>query len=160
MKKTITTEQALEMYQILSGADYSKLEGTDQVKLVKVLLTLEPIAKKYENETKTASEKLKEGFPGIDERIQKANKYRNMKDDPKTDANDLPMGPAEYHNFMTGEWVEFQKRITEAIADRGKKKVDIDVETLTLEQFQALLKSNEKKWTVGAGKVLACIVKL
>ena len=160
MKKTITTEQALEMYQILSGADYSKLEGTDQVKLVKILLTLEPIAKKYENETKTASEKLKEGFPGIDERIQKANKYRNMKDDPKTDANDLPMGPAEYHNFMTGEWVEFQKRITEAIDDRGKKKVDIDVETLTLEQFQALLKSNEKKWTVGAGKVLACIVKL
>lgn len=160
MKKTITTEQALEMYQILSGADYSKLEGTDQVKLVKILLTLEPIAKKYENETKTASEKLKEGFPGIDERIQKANKYRNMKDDPKTDANDLPMGPAEYHNFMTGEWVEFQKRITEAIDDRGKKKVDIDVETLTLEQFQALLKSNEKKWTVGAGKALACIVKL
>ena len=160
MKKTITTEQALEMYQILSGADYSKLEGADQVKLVKILLTLEPIAKRYENETKTASEKLKEGFPGIDERIQKANKYRNMKDDPKTDANDLPTGPAEYHNFMTGEWVEFQKRITEAIDDRGKKKVDIDVETLTLEQFQALLKSNEKKWTVGAGKVLACIVKL
>lgn len=160
MKKTITTEQALEMYQILSGADYSKMEGADQVKLVKILLALEPIAKKYENETKTASDKLKEGFPGIDERIQKANQYRSMKDDPKSNAEELPMGPAEYHNFMHGEWVEFQKRITEAISDRGKKEVTIEVEPLTLEQFQSLLKSNEKKWTVGAGKVLACIVKI
>lgn len=160
MKKTITTEQALEMYQILSGADYSKMEGSDQVKLVKILLAIEPIAKKYEAETKTASDKLKEGFPGIDERIQKANQYRSMKEDKNADATELPMGPAEYHSFMTGEWVEFQKRINDALADSGKKKVEIEVEPLTMDQFQALLKSNEKKWTVGAGKILACIVKI
>ena len=148
------------MYQILSGADYSKMEGSDQVKLVKILLVLEPIAKKYEAETKTASDKLKEGFPGIDERIQKANQYRSMKDDKNADATELPMGPAEYHAFMTGEWVEFQKRITDAVSDRGKKEVTIEVEPLTMEQFQALLKSNEKKWTVGAGKILACITKI
>ena len=160
MKKTITTEQALEMYQVLSGADYSKMEGADQVKLVQILLVLEPIAKKYESATKTASDKLKEGFPGIDEKIQKANQYRNMKNDPNTDATELPMGPAEYHNFMAGEWAEFQKRINEAIADCGKKEVEIEVEPLTIEQFQALMESNKKNWKVAAGKILACIVKI
>lgn len=160
MKKTITTEQAFEMYQVLSNADYSKMEGEDQVKLVKILIALEPSYKKYEADTKTASDKLKAGFPGIDEKIQKAKQYRSMKEDANAKADEFPMGPAEYHKFMTGEWNEYQKRIREAIEDTGKKEVEIEVEPLTLEQFQLLLKSNEKQWKVGAGKVLACIVKI
>jgi hypothetical protein len=160
MKKTITTEQALEMYQVLNGADYSEMEGADQVKLVKILLALEPTAKDYEAKTKTASDKLKEGFPGIEERLQKANQYRTMSKDPKADASELPMGPAEYHKFTTVEFPEYQKRINEAIADLGKKEVSIDIEPLTSDQFQQLLTSNKKQWKVGAGKVLACIVKL
>ena len=160
MKKTLKTEKVLEVYQVLSGAKYGKLEGDEQVKMVKNLLAFKPTAEKFEADTKAASDKLKEGFEGIDEKLQKANQYRDMLNDPNADASMFPMGPAEYHNFMTGEWNEYQKRIREAIEDTGKKEVEIEVEPLTLEQFQLLLKSNEKQWKVGAGKVLACIVKI
>lgn len=158
MKKTLKTEKVLEVYQVLSGAKYGKLEGDEQVKMVKNLLAFKPTAEKFEADTKAASDKLKEGFEGIDEKLQKANQYRDMLSDPNADASTFPMGPAEYHNFMHGEFAEFNKRVTAAVKSKAEANVSIEFEPISNAMLQKLMQSNSN-WTIGQASILAIITE-
>ena len=158
MKKSIKTEKILEAYQVLRNAKFNKLDCEDQINLVKIQLALEPTAKAFEADTKTASDKLKEAFPEFDKKLQKANQYERMVNDPNAAAADLPMGAAEYHSFMNGEYVDFQKRVTAAVKDRSEKDVSVDFCPISEEVLQKLIQSNPA-WTIGHAAILATITK-
>lgn len=158
MKKTIKTERILEIYRVLLNAKFNKLDCEDQINLVKIQLALEPTAKTFEADTKTASDKLKEGFPGFDNKLQRASQYEHIVNDPNASAVDLPMGAAEYHAFMHGEYVNFQKLVTEAVKDRSEKKVTVEFTPISQEVLQKLMQSNPS-WTIGQAAVLDTIVK-
>lgn len=158
MKKTLKTEKVLEVYQVLSSAKYGKLEGDEQIKLVKILLAFKPTAEKFEADTKAASDKLKEGFEGLDDRLQKANQYKDMAGDPNADASMLPMGPAEYHKFIHGEWAEFNKRVSAAVKDKANAEVKVEFEPISNAMLQKLMQSNSN-WTIGQASILAVITE-
>lgn len=158
-KKTIKTENVLEVYQVLSGAKFSKLDGSEQTKLVGILLAFEPVAKKYEQQTKTASEKLKEAYPNFDEMATKANTFREMLRVPNVEADKLPMGAAEYQAFVTGPWAELNKRVAESVKAIGEKPVEVEFEPISVALREKLMESNSSTWTIGHGKVLATITE-
>ena len=72
MKKQFKTEDIVTVFQILKGAKTKDLEASVQIKLVKLLLVFKPAAVAFEENTKDASEKIKESFEGIDEKAAKA----------------------------------------------------------------------------------------
>ena len=152
MKKQFKTEDIVTVFQILKGAKTKDLEASVQIKLVKLLLVFKPAAVAFEENTKDASEKIKESFEGIDEKAAKANEYRDKMRDPKLDASTLPMSVAEYHAFMNGEWKEYNDRIVKALKNCAKKKVELEFEPISSSDVQKLMESNN--WTLEYGGVL------
>ena len=160
MKKKITTEKVLEVYRVLSDAKFSKLDGADQTKIVKILLALEPPAKDFETATKTAADKLKEAFPDYDDKAQKAAQYQTMPQDKNADMSEAPMGAAEYHQFMNGEYAELNKRVKAAVEDLGNKEVEVEFEPITEDLMQQISESNKTTWTFAHAKVLTTICSI
>jgi hypothetical protein len=158
MKKTITTERVLEIYQVLRDAKFNRVDADDQITLVQIQLVLEPIAKEFEKKTKTASDKLKESFPGIDEKLRKAEQYRQMLRDQNAKAEDFPMGASEYYAFINGDWAEFQRRVNASLKECSEKEEAIDFKPISIEALQKLIQSNSS-FTIGQTSILYAITE-
>ncbi|MBO5631081.1 MAG: hypothetical protein J5965_18595 [Aeriscardovia sp.] len=139
---TIKTKQALEAYNILNGAKYSKLEDADKIKLWKIVRALKPIATKFQEDVKDASDKFKSEFEGFDENLKKAQDYEKGKAEGK---EDLPMTEEEYKAFIE-VFKKYNKLVSDAVNEFAEAEVDLNVETLSEDAFGKLLSSND--WSI------------
>lgn len=139
---TIKTKQALEAYNTLNGAKYSKLEDADKIKLWKIVRALKPIATKFQEDVKDASDKFKSEFEGFDENLKKAQDYEKGKAEGK---EDLPMTEEEYKAFIE-VFKKYNKLVSDAVNEFAEAEVDLNVETLSEDAFGKLLSSND--WSI------------
>ena len=146
-KITIKTEKILEVFNILNGAKYAKLEDGDKVKLWKVTRKLKPIAVQFEDDTKDACEKFKEGFENLDERLQNAQEFEAAQRNPDADVSGLKMGAAEHDEFIKGDWNEYNKLVGKAVKEFAEKEVEVEFEEISEDAFAKLMASNN--WTFG-----------
>ena len=145
MKKVaITTEKVLEAYNIIGMAKYSKLDDADKIKAWKITRQLKPIAEKFDEESKDAAEKMKPS-EDYDERLAKAQEYETEIRKPGCDASKLPMGAAEYAQFIE-EFKAYQKLVGDTVKDFAEKEVEVEFEPLSEEAFGKLMASND--WTM------------
>ena len=145
MKKELTTEKVYSAYIVLASAKYGKLSEDEKIQVWKIARTLNPIATKFEEDTKNASETFVP-YDGFKEDLQKANEYREKSKDRNIDADSLPMSPTEYQEFMK-KFSEYQETVGKALKDFAKSKVNVDFDIISEETFKRLLDSND--WTFG-----------
>ena len=144
MTKTIKTGDLLKVYNVLGNAKYSKMSDDDKIKVWKITRKLKPVATKFEEDSKDAAEKLKptEDFT---ERLQKAQEYERMVRDKDSDLQKLPMGAAEYDQFIK-EFKDYNEVVGKAIKEFSDKEVEVDFEPLSEDAFGKLMASND--WTM------------
>ena len=145
MKKELSTEKVYSAYVVLASAKYGKLSEDEKIQVWKIARTLNPIATKFEEDTKNASETFVP-YDGFKEDLQKANEYREKSKDRNIDADSLPMSPTEYQEFMK-KFSEYQETVGKALKDFAKSKVNVDFDIISEETFKRLLDSND--WTFG-----------
>lgn len=145
MKKELSTEKVYSAYVVLASAKYGKLSEDEKIQVWKIARTLNPIATKFEEDTKNASETFVP-YDGFKEDLQKANEYREKSKDRNVDADSLPMSPTEYQEFMK-KFTEYQETVGKALKDFAKSKVNVDFDIISEETFKRLLDSND--WTFG-----------
>lgn len=143
MKKSFKTEKVLTIYGILNKAKYTKMDDADKVKVWKIARAMKPIATKFDEDSKDAAEKLRptEDFA---ERLQKAQDYERMIKDANADMSKLPMGAAEYGEFIK-EFQNYNKLVGDAVKEFADKEVELEYDALTEDAFGKLMASNE--WT-------------
>jgi hypothetical protein len=156
-KITIKTEKVLAMFNVLNNAKYGKLEDADKIKLWKITRTLKPIATKFEEDTKDASEKFKQGFDKFDERLQQAQEFERVTKDKDADTSKLKMGAAEHDAFIKGDWTKYNKLVADAVDEYAKKENKITIEPISEEAFGKLMSSND--WTFGQVDILDIITE-
>ena len=143
-KQTISTEKVLNAYRVLSTAKYTKLSDEDKIKVWKIARQMKPVAEKFEDDTKDASDKMKPS-EDFDDKLAKAQEYELKIKDPNLDPQSLPMGAAEYGKFLK-EFQEYNKLISKAIKDFADKEIELEFECLSDDAFGKLMASNE--WTL------------
>ena len=142
MKKlTLTTEKVLAAFNVLSSAKYGKLDDADKIKVWKITRKLKPVAEKFDEDSKDASEKMKPS-EDFNERLVKAQEYERTIKQPDFDASKLPMGAAEYSKFVE-EFKAYQKLVNDTISDFAKKEVEVEIEILSEDAFGKLMASND-----------------
>ena len=156
MKKTIKTSEILAAYNVLNTAKYGSMEDADKIKVWKITRALKPIATKFDEDSKDAAEKMKPKDNDFDETLQKAQKYESMMRDSKADAKELPMGAAEYNDFIENVWKPYNKLVGKAVEEFADAKVKVEFEPLTEEAFGKLMASNE--WAFGQAVALSEII--
>lgn len=139
---TIKTKDALEAHNILNGAKYGKLEDADKIKLWKIVRALKPIATKFQEDVKDASDKFKSEFEGFDENLKKAQGYEKGKAEGK---EDLPMTEEEYKAFIE-VFKKYNKLVSDAVNEFAEAEVNLNIETLSEDAFGKLLSSND--WSI------------
>jgi hypothetical protein len=140
---TIKTEKVLGAYQVLNTAKYTKLDDGDKIKVWKIARAMKPIATKFDEDSKDATEKMKpEGF---DEKLHDAQEYERVTKDASADASNLKMGAAEYNAFIN-TLKGYNKLVTDAIKDFADKEVSVSFEPLSEDAFGKLMASND--WTM------------
>lgn len=144
MKKTLKTKEILSAHQVLGTAKYEKLEDADKIRVWKIARQMKPIATKFDEDAKDAAEKMK---PSDDftERLQKAQEYEQMIRKPDLDAQKLPMGAAEYDEFIK-ELRKYNKLVDDAVREFADKEVELDFEPVSEDAFGKLMASNQ--WTM------------
>ena len=138
---TTKTESLYGAYVVLSQAKYGKLSDDEKIKVWKIARAMKSMAAKFEEDSKDASEKL-QPYEGFADDIQKANEYREKIRQKNLDATTLPMGPAEYKQFMD-RFSKYQKTVSDALKEYAEKEVTIKFEPITEETFGKLMASNE-----------------
>lgn len=156
MKKKIKTNEILAAYNILNAAKYASMGDDDKVKVWKIARTLKPIATKFEEDSKDAAEKMKPKDKDFAEKYQKAQEFERMKRTPNADASKLPMGAAEYDQFINDVLVPYNKLVGKALEEYANKEVEVEFEPLSDEAFGKLMASNE--WSLGQTVVLSEII--
>ena len=155
MKKlTLTTEKVLAAYRTLSTAKYSKLEDGDKIKAWKIARKLKPVANKLEEDSQDAAEKMKP-YEDFDEKLTKAQQYERIVREKDFDASRLPMGAAEYGQFVD-EFQKYNKLVGDAVKEFADKEVELEFEALSEDAFAKLMASNE--WTMDQTVALGDIV--
>lgn len=144
MKTKITTEKVLNAYRIISGAKYTKMDDADKIKAWKIARALKPVATKFDEDSKDAAEKLKPSEDFADN-LQKAQEFERITKDKDFDASKLPMGVAEYNEFIK-KFQDYNRLVGEAVKEFADKEVEIEFEPLSEESFGKLMASNE--WTM------------
>lgn len=144
MKKTLKTKEILSAHQVLGTAKYEKLEDADKIRVWKIARQMKPIATKFDEDAKDAAEKMK---PSDDftERLQKAQEYEQMVRKPDFDAQKLPMGAAEYDEFIK-ELRKYNKLVDDAVREFADKEVELDFDPVSEDAFGKLMASNQ--WTM------------
>lgn len=153
-KQTIKTEKVLNAYRVLSTAKYSKMDDSDKIKVWKIARTLKPVADKFEDDSKDAAEKMKP-FEDFDEKLSKAQDYERKMKDENLDASTLPMGAAEYSEFV-GEFQKYNVLVNKAVREFAEKEVELEFDAISEEAFGKLMASNE--WTMEQAMVLGDII--
>lgn len=144
MKTKITTEKVLNAYRIISGAKYTKMDDADKIQAWKIARALKPVATKFDEDSKDAAEKLKPSEDFADN-LQKAQEFERITKEKDFDASKLPMGAAEYNEFIK-KLQDYNRLVGEAVKEFADKEVEIEFEPLSEESFGKLMASNE--WTM------------
>lgn len=155
MKQTIKTENVLGAYNVLNTAKYTKMDDADKIKVWKIARALKPIASKFDEDSKDASEKMKPD--GFDENLRKAQEYERVTKDANADASKLEMGAAEYGAFIK-ELQKYNKIVGEAIKEFADKEVELEFDKISEEAFGKLMASNDGAWDFGQALKLSEII--
>ena len=155
MSKKVKTKEVLVAWQVLGQAKYDKLDSDQKVHVFHIGQQLKPIATAFSDYSADAAEKMQ---PSADfqERWDKAKVYETMTANPKADMEQLPMGPAEYKEFMVKEYFPFDRLWKKAIKDEGDKEVELKFEPISEEVLFALADAN--KWNVDQTTAVASVV--
>ena len=155
MSKKVKTKEVLVAWQVLGQAKYDKLDSDQKVHVFHIGQQLKPIATAFSDYSADAAEKMQ---PSADfqERWDKAKVYETMTANPKADMEQLPMGPAEYKEFMVKEYFPFDRLWKKAIKDEGDKEVELKFDPISEEVLFALADAN--KWNVDQTTAVAAIV--
>lgn len=155
MSKKVKTKEVLVAWQVLGQAKYDKLDSDQKVRVFHIGQQLKPIATAFSDYSADAAEKMQ---PSADfqERWDKAKVYETMTANPKADMEQLPMGPAEYKEFMVKEYFPFDRLWKKAIKDEGDKEVELKFEPISEEVLFALADAN--KWNVDQTTAVASVV--
>ena len=155
MSKKVKTKEVLAAWQVLGAAKYDKLDSDQKVRVFHIGQQLKPIATAFSDYSADALEKMQ---PSADfqERWDKAKVYETMTADPKADMEQLPMGPAEYKEFMVKEYFPFDRLWKKAIKDEGDKEVELKFDPISEEVLFALADTN--KWNVDQTTAVAAVV--
>lgn len=150
--KTLKTSDVLTAYNILSGSKYTNLSDADKIKVWKIAREMKPIATKFEEDAKDASEKFRpEG--NYDEMFQKAQEYeRILRDKSKEEP---PISEKEYDKFIE-TFKNYQNLVNAAINDYANKEVELNFTPLNEESFGKLMSSND--WTIDQSMTLGDII--
>ena len=155
MSKKVKTKEVLVAWQVLGQAKYDKLDNDQKVHVFHIGQQLKPIATAFSDYSADAAEKMQ---PSADfqERWDKAKVYETMTANPKADMEQLPMGPAEYKEFMVKEYFPFDRLWKKAIKDEGDKEVELKFDPISEEVLFALADTN--KWNVDQTTAVAAVV--
>jgi hypothetical protein len=155
MSKKVKTKEVLVAWQVLGQAKYDKLDSDQKVRVFHIGQMLKPIATAFSDYSADAAEKMQ---PSADfqERWDKAKVYETMTANPKADMEQLPMGPAEYKEFMVKEYFPFDRLWKKAIKDEGDKEVELKFDPISEEVLFALADAN--KWNVDQSTAVAAVV--
>lgn len=153
-KMKIQTGKVVAAHRVLSAAKYSKLADEDKIKVFKICVSMKPIAKKYEEDSKDAAEKLKPS-EDYDKKLQQAQEYERVTRDPKGDASDLEMGPSEYNAFIK-EVQNYGKLVADAMKEESEKEVEVEFEKISQETFTKLMNSND--WTFAEAETVGEVI--
>ena len=155
MSKKVKTKEVLVAWQVLGQAKYDKLDNDQKVRVFHIGQMLKPIATAFSDYSADAAEKMQ---PSADfqERWDKAKVYETMTANPKADMEQLPMGPAEYKEFMVKEYFPFDRLWKKAIKEEGDKEVDLKFDPISEEVLFALADAN--KWNVDQTTAVAAVV--
>ena len=155
MSKKVKTKEVLVAWQVLGQAKYDKLDNDQKVRVFHIGQMLKPIATAFSDYSADAAEKMQ---PSADfqERWDKAKVYETMTANPKADMEQLPMGPAEYKEFMVKEYFPFDRLWKKAIKDEGDKEVELKFDPISEEVLFALADTN--KWNVDQTTAVAAVV--
>jgi len=154
MKKTVKTSEILNVYNIINGAKYGKMDDADKVKVWKICRKLKPVATKFDEDSKDAAEKMKPQIEGgFDEVLAKAQEYERLtaQHQPTIDV----MTKADYDKFIE-EFKNYQKLVNDAIKEFADKEVEVEFDVLAEESFGKLLSSNE--WNIGQASIVGEVV--
>lgn len=144
MKTKITTEKVLNAYRVIGGAKYTKMDDSDKIKVWKIARALKPVVDKFDDDYKDAAEKMKPSEDFADN-LQKAREFERITKEKDFDASKLPMGVAEYNEFIK-KLQDYNRLVDEAVKEFVDKEVEIEFEPLSEESFGKLMASNE--WTM------------
>lgn len=139
------TEKVFSAFVVLSTAKYEKLSDEEKIKVWKIARALKPVAAKFEEDSKDAAEKLVP-YKEFPEDLQRAEDYRIKIKKPDLDPATLPMGAAEYSEFLQKQ-AKYQKTVNDAMKEFAQAEVDVNFEPITEETFQKLMNSND--WNFG-----------
>ena len=155
MSKKVKTKEVLVAWQVLGQAKYDKLDNDQKVHVFHIGQQLKPIATALSDYSADAAEKMQ---PSADfqERWDKAKVYETMTANPKADMEQLPMGPAEYKEFMVKEYFPFDRLWKKAIKDEGDKEVELKFDPISEEVLFAL--ADADKWNVDQTTAVAAVV--
>ena len=143
-KKKMKTEDVLKAYQVISTAKYSKLDDVDKIKVWKIARSLKPVAEKFREDSEDAQQKMKPN-DDFDEQLMKAQEYEREIRKPDCDASKLPMGAAQYQEFVD-EFKVYQKLVNDTIKDFAEKEVEVSFDPISEDAFGKLMASND--WTL------------
>lgn len=138
------TEDVLKAYQVISTAKYSKLDDADKIKVWKIARSMKPIAEKFREDSEDAQEKMKPN-DDFDEQLMKAQEYEREIRKPDCDASKLPMGAAQYQEFVD-EFKAYQRLVNDTIKDFAEKEVEVSFDPISEDAFGKLMASND--WTL------------
>ena len=142
MEKTFKTSDVLSIYNIINTAKYNKMDDDDKIKVWKIVRAMKPVATKFDEDMKDASEKLKP-TDDFNERLQKAQEYERLRSQNKP-TNDA-MADEEYEAFIK-EFKNYNKVVEDAIKEFGDKEVKITFDAISEKAFGNLMASND--WTM------------
>lgn len=143
-QKKMKTEDVLKAYQVISTAKYSKLDDADKIKVWKIARSLKPVAEKFREDSEDAQQKMKPN-DDFDEQLMKAQEYEREIRKPDCDASKLPMGAAQYQEFVD-EFKAYQKLVNDTINDFAEKEVEVSFDPISEDAFGKLMASND--WTL------------
>lgn len=152
MIKTVKTEDILNAWKIISTAKYTKMADEDKVNIWKISRILKPIANKFEEDSKDASEKLKP-YEDFTERFQKAQQYERFLRGGSE--GESPITEEEYNNFIK-DLQNYNRLVSNAIKEFAQKEVELEFEPLSEEAFGKLMASND--WTIEQAMGLSPII--
>ena len=148
------TEDVLKAYNVISTAKYGKLDDVDKIKVWKIARAMKPVAEKFRDDSEDAQQKMKP-TEDFDEQLQKAQQYEVEIRKPDCDASKLPIGAAEYGQFLD-EFKSYQKLVNDTIKEFAEKEVSLEFDPVSEDAFGKLMASND--WTLDQVATLGEII--
>lgn len=146
----IKTKDVSEVFHILNGCKYTKLDDADKVKVWKIGRVLRPIAEKFDEDSQSAAETLRPS-EDFSERFQQAQEYERAKSENRA----TQISEEEYMKFVQ-EFRKYNNLVNKAIDEYANKLVEFEIDTISEDAFGKLMSSNE--WTVAQTMKMEIIV--